>query len=167
MISTLRPMVCSALVLFAACDPVHDNAVDALGGEVDGVEPGEHHRPGQPCLLCHGGALGDPEEFSVAGTVFLQPTGTEPANRATVELTGADGSVFELVTNSAGNFYAEPGEFTPEFPLEVEVHHQDQTATMHSTIGRDGSCAGCHTDPAGPDSPGHVYVTLDDGGVPP
>jgi hypothetical protein len=36
---------------------------------------------------------------------------------------------------------------------------------MH-TLANDGSCATCHTDPAGPNSPGHVSVVLDDGGTP-
>jgi hypothetical protein len=38
---------------------------------------------------------------------------------------------------------------------------------MHTFIDRDGSCAGCHADPAGADSPGHVCMRLDDGGTPP
>jgi hypothetical protein len=154
-------------LLLAACDPVHDDAVDALGGETRGVKKGPLHRPGQPCLVCHDGSPGSPEEFSVAGTVFLQPSGTEPVDHARVELVGADGAKFELESNAAGNFYVSPDRYRPEFPLEVQVHYQGQTATMHSTIGREGSCAGCHSDPPGPDSPGHVYIQLDDGGVPP
>jgi hypothetical protein len=38
---------------------------------------------------------------------------------------------------------------------------------MHTFIDRDGSCAGCHVDPSGPNSPGHVSLQLDDGGTPP
>jgi hypothetical protein len=150
-----------------ACDPVQDDAIAALGGEVGGVYPGPFHRPGQPCLLCHDGALGDPAEFSVAGTVFMHPTGTAPVNRATVELQDADGKGFEVVTNAAGNFFISPRHYAPRYPLEVKVHFENEVTTMHSTIGREGACAGCHFDPAGPDSPGHVYVRLDDGGVPP
>jgi hypothetical protein len=149
-----------------ACDPVLDDAVSELGGEVGNVHPGPLHRPGQPCLLCHDGELGDPPEFSIAGTVFLQPTGTKAVNRATVELHGADDSTLRLVTNAAGNFYVSANQFKPVFPLEVKVDYQNEVTTMHSVIGRDGSCAGCHSDPAGSDSPGHVYVRLDDGGVP-
>jgi hypothetical protein len=36
----------------------------------------------------------------------------------------------------------------------------DVSVTMHSHIGGNGSCAGCHADPAGPASPGHVYLTM-------
>ena len=41
--------------------------------EAPGVRRGPLHRPGQPCLLCHDGALGDPQRFTVAGTVFQTP----------------------------------------------------------------------------------------------
>ena len=149
------------------CNPVLDDEVAALGGEANGVRPGPQHRPGQPCLLCHDGALGDPNEFSVAGTVFLQPTGTDPVKGALVELHGGDGRVFTLTTNAAGNFFVSPQKYTPQYPLEVDVQFAGETTTMHSTIGRDGACASCHSDPAGPDSPGHVYVRLGDGNVPP
>jgi hypothetical protein len=158
---------CVAALLLAACDPVHDRAIAALGGEIGGVRRGPEHRPGQPCLLCHDGALGDPEEFSVAGTVFLMPSEARPAARATIELKAADGSSFEVVTNSAGNFYVLPGQWRPVYPLQTMVTYQGQSVPMLTSIGRDGSCAGCHFDPAGPDSPGHVYVLLDDGSVPP
>src|SRR5207249_3431097 len=37
-----------------ACgDPVHDDAVAALGPEAPGVRPGPTPRPGQPGLTCH------------------------------------------------------------------------------------------------------------------
>jgi hypothetical protein len=160
-------VLCCAVFSLAACDPVVDDAVTALGGEPSGEHPGPMHRPGQPCLLCHDGALGDPPEFSLAGTVFQHPTGVEAAQGATVELRNADGSGFEVVTNRAGNFYLTPDHFRPHYPLEVKVHWQGEITTMHTTIGREGSCAGCHSDPAGRDSPGHVYLRLDDGGVPP
>jgi hypothetical protein len=160
-------LLLAPVLLTVGCDPVLSDAVDGLGGEVGNVHPGPLHRPGQPCLLCHDGELGDPPQFSIAGTLFLQPTGRKPVNRATIELHGADGSTFKLTSNSAGNFYVEPSRYSPAFPLEVKVSYQDEVTTMPSLIGRDGSCAGCHSDPSGPDSPGHVYVRLDDGGVPP
>jgi hypothetical protein len=159
------PALCLLLAL-AACDPVHDDAVAALGGE-QGGHPGPTHRPGQPCLLCHDGALGDPQEFSVAGTVFLHLESETPAQGATVELHDANDKTFDLVTNRGGNFYISPDQYRPAYPVDVKVRFQGETVTMHSLIGRDGSCAGCHVDPPGPDSPGRVYVQLEDGGVPP
>ena len=51
-------------------DPVHDEQVAALGPEPAGESPGPLHRPGQPCLVCHGGLGPAHQSFSVAGTVF-------------------------------------------------------------------------------------------------
>jgi hypothetical protein len=164
--SRLLPCFAFAMAL-AACNPVHQEAVDALGGEAPGVGKGPLHRPGQPCLLCHDGALGDPGEFSVAGTIFRRPSDLEPALGARVTLHGSDGSTFEAVTNEAGNFYVQPRQWTPTFPMLTSVTWQGQTVRMHTNVGRDGSCASCHVDPASSDSPGHVYLVLDDGGSPP
>ena len=159
---------CAAIsLLLAACDPVRDDAVAALGGEASGVRPGPQHRPGQPCLLCHDGSLGSPQEFSIAGTVFMQPTGTQPARGATVELQAADGASIAVGTNAAGNFYLTPGRFDPVFPLQVSVTFRGERVEMLTNINRGGACGGCHNPEVGPDSPGHVYVLLDDGGVPP
>lgn len=154
-------------LLIQACDPVQDHAIAALGGELPGTRPGPLHRPGQPCLLCHDGALGDPQAFSLAGTVFLQPDAEAAARGAQVEVTAADGSSMMFTTNAAGNFYVPAQRWQPVFPLQVKVHFQGESVDMLSNIGRDGSCAGCHSDPPGPDSPGHVYAEAQDAGVAP
>jgi len=149
----------------AACDPVHSDAVDALGGEAQGVRRGPLHRPGQPCLVCHDGAIGDPNAFSVAGTVFVNPGDVTPASGASVHLTSSNGAEVRTTTNAAGNFYLTPNEYTPAYPMKVDVQYQGIVVKMTSNVGRDGSCAGCHADPAGPTSPGHVYIPPD-GGAP-
>jgi hypothetical protein len=145
----------------AACDPVHDDAKSALGGEAPGVPRGPLHRPGQPCLICHDGAFGDPRAFSMAGTVFLDANTLTPAPSATVTLVGADGATEAVLTNAAGNFFVTPGVFAPKYPVHVtSVALGGVSVTMHSHIGGNGSCAGCHVDPAGPGSPGHVYFQI-------
>jgi hypothetical protein len=146
------------LLVLASCDPYYNEQIDALGGEAAGVRRGPEHRPGQPCLLCHDGAVGNPNRFSVAGTVYLNATDLVPAVNATVILTGADGKVFKANTNKAGNFYVNPSQFTPINPMKVEVDYSNYKAVMQSHVGRDGSCAGCHFDPVSSSSPGHVYV---------
>ena len=155
-----------ALALGAACNPVTQNQIDALGPETAGVRTGPLHRPGQPCLLCHDGAIGDPPAFSVAGTVFQNAGDTAALESATVTLTGSDGASYGATTNAAGNFYLTPSEFTPKYPLRVSVAWGGTTVTMRSHIGWAGACATCHVDPAGPDSPGHVYFDVGDGGTP-
>ena len=88
---------------------------------------------------------------------------------ASVTMIDSAGSTFSTnLTNGAGNFYVSPTEWTPTYPIKtVVVQGAGQTATMYSQIGWSGSCAGCHFDPAGPASAGHVSIQLDDGGTPP
>lgn len=167
--------VCALFALLAAsCDPVHDDAVAALGPEAPGVRRGPLHRPGQPCLLCHDGALGDPQRFTVAGTVFQVPSSMKASQNAVVTIIDANGSKIDLSTNAAGNFYATPSQYDPTFPLQTRVRGQSgEEAVMQTliegngTVEPNGGCASCHFDPAGPSTPGHVCVTLDDGGAPP
>jgi hypothetical protein len=149
-----------ASALAGSCDPVHDRAVSALGGETPGVPPGPMHRPGQPCLLCHDGAQGDPPAFSMAGTVFLYAnSAAQVASGATVTLEDKDGSTISTTVNQAGNFFLTPDTYSPTYPVHVKsVTLGDVSISMHSHIGGNGSCAGCHADPEGPDSPGHVYL---------
>ncbi len=162
-------------LLLVACDPVHDDAVSALGGETPGVRRGPLHRPGQPCILCHDGALGDPQRFSVAGTIFQTPGSKVPAEGATVSLTDANGTTMRVATNAAGNFFLTPTQFDPAVPMQVVVtDSRGVTAKMQTVVAgnladepNNGSCASCHFDPAGQTSPGHVCITLDDGGTPP
>jgi hypothetical protein len=151
----------AAALLAGSCDPVHDDAQAALGGETPGVPPGPLHRPGQPCLVCHDGATGDPAALSMAGTVFLEGNSLTPAPGAVVLLTNADGTTATATTNAAGNFFLAPGAYTPIYPVHVtSITMGGASITMHSHIGGNGSCAGCHADPAGSDSPGHVYFDV-------
>ena len=164
----------AALMALGACDPVHDDAIAALGPEAPGVRRGPLHRPGQPCLLCHDGAIGDPQRFSVAGTVYETSGALTASVGATVVLVDANASSAELSTNAAGNFYSTPSNYDPVFPIQVTVKGPDgQTVRMQTlvegngTVEPNGSCASCHYDPPGRSSPGHVCITLDDGGTPP
>lgn len=145
-----------AATIAACADPVVDRKVDALGPEMQGVPPGPLHRPGQPCLLCHD-ARGDARVFSVAGTVFVAPGGGAPSVGTVVELFDADGTTFRTATNCAGNFFVEPGAFTPRYPLYVALEHDGARIEMDSPIFRDGSCASCHGAVADPASAGPVY----------
>jgi hypothetical protein len=145
----------------AACaDPVREQAIAALGGEAEGVEPGPLHRPGQPCLVCHDSGKASP--FSVAGTIYARAEGRAPVNRVTVQLIDSQGRHFDALTNCAGNFLVRPDEFTPHYPLWVTVAVGDQKIDMESPVFRDGSCASCHGDPKGPASAGHAYLLLDE-----
>jgi hypothetical protein len=168
------PAAAVAVVLAAAsCDPVRSDAIAALGGEAPGVRQGPLHRPGQPCLLCHDGSIGAPEGFTVAGTVFVFSGDRTPVNGATVKLVDSTGSSFLALTNEEGNFYVLPSQWTPRYPMTVSVVRpgaspRGRTVTvMQTPIHTEGSCAGCHSDPASAGSPGHVCLELADGGTPP
>lgn len=158
----LFPFLVVACAAAVSCDPVHDDAQAALGGEAPGVSKGPNHRPGQPCITCHDGSLGSPQHFSVAGTIFVNQADLSPASGATVTLTSADGNTAQATTNTVGTFYITPQQYTPVYPMKVTVDYTGRAqAKMTSHVGRDGSCADCHTDPAGPTSAGHIFVPVD------
>jgi hypothetical protein len=140
-----------------ACgDPVKDLAVEALGPEAPGVPEGPLHRPGQPCLVCHDGATA--RAYSVAGTVYLAPDAEEPAAGTSVHLIDAEGQRFTAVTNCAGNFFLQPGELDPIYPVWTALRAGTWQIAMESPIHGEGSCAGCHGLAPGPSSAGRVYV---------
>jgi hypothetical protein len=167
-----RGFILTVIAATSACDPVGDAAQAALGPETPGVRQGPLHRPGQPCLVCHDGALGDPPAFSVAGTIYQTPSSAAGVEGASVFLSdssdGGDTQYMTLASNAAGNFYVTPDQWNPVFPItSVVVVSATKTVIMQSDIGRNGACASCHVNPTGPASPGQVCITLDDGGTPP
>ncbi len=167
MIARAKLTLAAGVIAFGwSCNPVLTDQINALQGDAPGVRNGPLHRPGEPCLLCHDGKLTDPNAFSVAGTVYRTASSNEPLPGATILLTGADGKTHEATTNEAGNFYLTPNQFVPKSPFRVSVSSGGTTVTMASHIGWNGACAGCHTDPAGPESAGHVYFEIGDGGTP-
>ena len=159
-----------AAVVWACSDPVHDTRVDALGPEVANVSPGPTHRPGQPCLTCHGGGGPADTELTVAGTIYqTKDPISPPAVGATVTIFDgtqlADGGApHSTVTNAAGNFFFRRSDWSPVYPLHDIAVSYPGLATptmMHTTVGRDGACATCHFEPRGVDSHGHVYLVLE------
>jgi hypothetical protein len=158
---TASLVACLAGAAAVSClDPQHESAVTAMGPETSGG-PGPTHRPGEPCLVCHGGSGPASSQFSVAGTVYQAQTNQTPLNGGTVKLTDANGSTFTATTNEAGNFYVEQGAWAPVYPMRVAVTFNGTEADMSTHVGRDGSCATCHYDPSGARTPGHVYLVLD------
>lgn len=144
----------------ASCgtDPAIEAVAAHLGPEQRGVPQGPQHRPGQPCVTCHhGSGPGDPE-FSLAGTIYIDREEALPLEGASVSFIDARGRQHSVSTNCAGNFYINADDWEPHFPVWVEVRFGDEAIAMKTPIQRDGSCATCHADPAGPSSAGHVYL---------
>lgn len=168
----------SALALALACaagclaKSLDQEAIDALGPET--TEPGPRHRPGQPCLVCHG--EGNPSEARTAvlgGTVYQHASDANGVGNVDVRITDADGTIFEVHSNTVGNFMVvvDPGvgqplegegvlsvPAAPVFPLTVDVTDGLTVTPMRNAIQREGSCAACHTAPAGAGSNGRVYL---------
>ena len=134
----------SAVAAASCIDPVHADAVAALGPEAAGVREGPTHRPGQPCTVCHGGSGPGSPEFSVAGTVFLTRGADDPAVGVDVVLIAADGSTRTERTNAVGNFYITRREWDPPFPLRVELQQGGTSKKMETRAGGDGWCGVGH-----------------------
>lgn len=149
-----------------ALDPVHDSSVKALGGEDGEWPPGPYHRPGQPCVVCHGGQGPAKATFFMAGTIFMTPGTRDEAGRvaqnAEVRIRDSTNNGFYkcVKANCRGNFYVTSREFPAGivFPVKVSVSQGTQEKLMNSLIGREPSCAACHKRPGFFDSPGQVYL---------
>lgn len=155
----------------ACMDPGHDDDVKALGAETPGVPEGPLHRPGQPCLVCHGGDGPADTEFSLAGTVYLLQEQEVPAENAVVTVEDVSGVAGSVPTNAAGSFWVNADTWRPTYPLKVRVKYTTVTAVMNGTVGRAGSCADCHQNvvaaasagsteqkTATQTSAGHIYI---------
>jgi hypothetical protein len=159
----------AGLATVGACvDESHELQVDALGGEAAGVPRGPTHRPGQPCLVCHGGLGPASRQFVMAGTIYAtqgQPGGDDGAS---VQIEDVDGSYFTATSNVVGNFFITTDQWSPTYPAQVVVTQGQNSQQMVTHIGRDGSCADCHMQPPSPTSPGPVYLVagaIPDGGL--
>jgi hypothetical protein len=148
-------------------DPVHDQQIAALGPEAPGVSPGPLHRPGQPCLVCHGGTGPASHQFSVAGTVYRVQGMPTVQPDAIVDLSDSNDAGVAVQTNAAGNFYVTPTLYDPHWPMRgIQVSFGNNIAAMISHIGRNGSCADCHVEPESASSPGSVYLYFDLSSIP-
>lgn len=149
-----------------ALDPVHAREVAALGDDPSGQHNGPTHRPGQPCLVCHGGLGPGRPDLSVGGTIYRSMPNTQSLNGAVVTLTDAHKDIRQVTTNRTGNFLIDASAWQPTYPMFASVSYGGVGIDMKTQVGRDGSCAACHTDPPGPASAGHVYLVVDPASFP-
>jgi len=154
----------------AACttDPVHQAEVDELGPEASNIPQGQYHRAGQPCVVCHGSEGPAKAQFSIAGTIFNWPGATSAlvgAGGVTVSLEDDSQSRFQVTTNCVGNFWVNPSDWNPQFPVLVAIAGGATTQTMQSHIGREPSCGQCHQLQGANNyfrSPGTIYLQRTD-----
>ena len=135
----------TALVVVACGDKLLDEQEADQGNEVARVPVGELHRAGQRCVTCHrkDGAASD-HPFTLGGTVFAQPGRDVGVNGVEVLLTDSDGSKFIAHTNCVGNFFIKTTDWTPHYPIIVDIQKNGVRRSMTSPIGREGDCAACH-----------------------
>jgi hypothetical protein len=168
-------LIAVAAIALSCVDPVHDDEVAALGPDVG--PKGPEHRPGQPCLVCHGGSGPASAHFSVAGTIYQVKGQSAPLVNAFVRIIDANQLHVDATTNAAGNFYIRVEDWTPPSPLYTAIATDKASLTpcdgsdpkcvpMFTRIGREGSCAACHTDPPSSSSTGRVYFYADPSDVP-
>lgn len=151
-----------ATLTAAGCsDPVVDDAIDALGPEAPGVPQGPLHRAGQPCVLCHSSGGPGELEMSFGGTVYQYPGDPRPLAGAFVDFIDSKGATYTTGTNCAGNFFVQPADYSPHFPVWITLRYGGIPVEMSSPIFREGSCAACHVEPKGVDSAGQVYFAPD------
>jgi hypothetical protein len=139
-------------------NPLTDDQIEFWGDELASVPASEHHRPGQPCVLCHSKAGGASPEMVLGGTVFADQESFLPVEGVEVRIYDAVGDVYAMESNCIGNFFMPTSDptTTPQFPLAVEIRcptydgagnklEETKIRTMNSWISRDGSCATCHS----------------------
>jgi cytochrome c553 len=169
--ATVSRATLAVLVLFSStsCEQVLDEAVASalcISGRrwVGETIGSDEMYPGEDCLDCH--RRQDGPSFMAAGTVFGtdQNSGEISQNcygleGVRVQLTGADGKVFETTTNRAGNFFFEGSEDLLKMPFRAELRYTtpegveaNPTMTHRPAYG---GCARCHTPEANstPDVP--------------
>jgi hypothetical protein len=110
-------VVAAAVLAASGCgNPVADDRIEALGGENPNVEKSEHHRPGQPCVLCHGVYEGADPQLAIGGTVFADQESLLPVEGVQVVLTDTRGITKTVTTNCVGNFFVEAGTWDDRYP---------------------------------------------------
>ncbi len=126
-----------------------------------GNEESPRMNPGQECISCHTEEREGPR-FLVAGTLY--PTAHEPDNcngttassSLYVEITDADGAVYNLKPNSAGNFFLEEAR-NFKLPYTARVVSGDEERVMLSPQD-DGDCNSCHSENGDNLAPGRVMA---------
>ncbi len=114
--------------------------------------------PGDACIDCHT-SRGEGPKLALAGTVMAathDDTDCNGVQGATVEITGADGTVTTLTTNAAGNFYSESNTALST-PYTAKIIRGSATRAMGAaqTIG---DCNTCHTAAGGSGAPGRILL---------
>lgn len=130
---------------------------------VGGDEESRLMHPGRDCLACHQ-ERGEAEEVVLGGTVYEangEPDDCFGVEGVTLQLTDSQGTVFELVSNAAGNFVmeleGEPGEMQIVPPYSAKLLYEGRERQM-LTMQTETSCNSCHTVAGANGAPGRILA---------
>lgn len=118
-------------------DPADDAAPDCEPEQTPAGSEG--HRAGEDCLSCHASMSGS-RQWTVAGTLYSDASGSSPVGGATIVVEDAGGAEHRLVTHPNGNFYTNEA---VDLPLSVSASLCPDSAEMLSSA-TSGSCNSCH-----------------------
>ena len=111
-----------------------------------------HHNAGQNCMsACHF------HGFTLAGTLYSAHTGGSAVAGASITVKDATGAMFDIVTQSNGNFYtSQPVQFpVTVYASECQISQTSEVMTDPIQSGQGGcNMTGCHTTTA----QGHIYL---------
>lgn len=148
-----------ALAVLVGCNgPSTD---ECLSGSVwtGGNQASPLMNPGQQCIDCHEAEREGPV-YVIAGTVYggaSEPDDCDGIEGATVEVTDADGTVFTMTANAAGNFFLRASGNDVVFPVTAKVTSGDKTSEM-VTAQATGECNSCHGETPSNGAPGRIFV---------
>ena len=121
------------------------------------TESPEMH-PGISCITCH--SRGEGPQYVIAGTVYQDFGEADDCygfEGADVQITDANGKVFKLTTNKAGNFFLSARGNSVAMPFKARVVYGGNTREMMSPQGT-GDCLSCHTATGSNGAPGRIVV---------
>jgi hypothetical protein len=111
---------------------------------------GSAHHPGDDCMECHLTGVNGAPVFSIAGTLYTDPSGATPVSGATIYVHDANGQEIRMPTAVNGNFFTAQPVALPLMGTELDGAKATQcpdTRTMQETTTGGCNSQGCHADP--------------------
>jgi hypothetical protein len=133
-------------------EPECPSGIKWLLGDIWGTDLME---PGLACIACH---QKKGPKFTIAGTVYPGFHTVDTCNGTasiTVEITGADGQVLKLQSNSVGNFKSQTAVALPYTARVIDSNGKERKMYAEQT---DGDCNICHTPAGSNGAPGRIHA---------
>lgn len=136
-------------------------ALTCTSGRTWSGEENAEMDPGRACVGCHNRGGGeDAPRLTTGGTVMGGPHDKDQCvgvAGAVVELTGANGQVKKLTTNSTGNFYLRSEDGSIATPFFAKITYQGRVIRMINPQSN-LDCGSCHTALGASGAPGRTIA---------